>query len=294
MRVSIHSWSFRDKYKGEPGFNLFRALDETARMGFTGIEIMAGKANAGYDDFESVDPMYLDRVTRHARSVGVAITAVAPYNDFAYVTDEAWRLANIEYVKQWCRIAADMQVPEVRVMTGYLVEGQPVDTLEQLVIDAFRECAPVAEQCGVNMALENHSSVMSASAGLLRLFREVGSSRLTACPDPTNFSPGVFKPDATPGQREKVYTETEAFAPYASNSHVKFGGFDSRGEWAVIDWPRLLGIYRGAGYDCNISIESIDTPDLLATLARARATLEKRIGEGDASPDTLAQGGNTL
>ncbi len=277
MHVSIHSWSFREKYKNEPGFNLFKALDETARMGFTGIEIMAGKANAGYDDFESVDPMYLDRVTRHARSVGVAINGVAPYNDFAYVTDESWRLANIEYVKQWCRIAADMQVPNVRVMTGYLVEGQPVERLEQLVIDAFRECAPVAEECGVNMALENHSSVMSTSAGLLRLFKEVGCARLTACPDPTNFSHGAVKPDATREQREKVYTETEAYAPFATNSHVKFRGLEADGKWAVIDWPRLLGIYRNAGYDGNISIESIDTPDLLAHLAQGRNVLEKEI-----------------
>jgi sugar phosphate isomerase/epimerase len=277
MQVAIHSWSFREKYKSQKGFTLFNALDETAAMGFSAIEIMAGKANAGYDDFESIDVAYLDKVTRHARSVGVAITSVAPYNDFAYVTDEKWRLANIEYVKTWLKIAADMQVPNIRVMTGYLVKDEPVEKLERLVIDAFKQCAPVAEACKVNMALENHSSVMANADGLLWLFREVGSKRLTACPDPTNFSFGVFKPDATPADREKVYAETAKYAPFATNSHIKFKGFDKSGAWACIDLPRLLGIYRKAGYNGNISIESIDEPDLLVHLTEARKALEKAI-----------------
>lgn len=274
MHVAIHSWSFREKLK-EQGFNMFRELDETARMGFSAIEIMAGKAGTDCGDFESFDLMYLDRVTRHARSVGVAITALAPYNDFAYVADETWRRANVAFVKQMLQVAADMQVPAIRVMTGYLVEGQPREKLEQLVIDGLRECAPVAEKLGVDMAMENHSSVMADAAGLSRLFRAVGSKRLRACPDPTNFSFGSLRPDATPEQRELVYAETAAYAPGACNSHIKFKGFAADGSWAYIDIPRLMRIYRDAGYDGGISIESIDEPDLLANLAAARRHLEQ-------------------
>lgn len=276
MQVGIQSWSFRERYK-EPGFDLFRALDETARMGFSAMEIMSGKAATNCGDFESFEPMYLDKVTRHARAVGVSICGLGSYNDFSYVTDEEWRLANVQYVKDQLKLAADLQIPNVRVMTGYLVEGEPVDKLEQLVIDGFRECAPVAEEVGVNMSLENHSSVMATGEGILRLIEEVGSERLTTCPDPTNFVHGVLRDGATDEMREQVYAETARIAPRATESHIKFNGLAEDGTWVGIDPVRIFSIYRDVGYDGVVAIESVYNEDLTGRLAEARVALEKAI-----------------
>jgi len=268
MKVAVHSWSFREERKA-PGFNLFKLLDRTAEMGFTAIEIDTGKAWYTKGDFESTEPAYIDKVTAHARSLGIVIVALAPTNDFCYTPDEKWRLANVEHVKTWLKIAADMEVPNLRVFTGHQVKDQPVEKLEQLVINGFKECAPVAEQCKVNMALENHSSVMAKADDVLRLIRTIGSKRLTTCPDPTNFS----------RDPEVVYAETAKVAPLATESHIKFNGFDDKGQWANTDPKRIFGIYRKAGYDGAVAIESIYQADLLGRLADARVALEKAIAD---------------
>ncbi|MBD3243028.1 MAG: TIM barrel protein [Chitinivibrionales bacterium] len=274
MQAALHSWSFRDKFAHEPGFSLLRALDETAAMGFTAIEIMSGKAQQGCGDFESFDPMYLDRVTRHARAVGVSIAALSPYNDFAYVADESWRQANIAFIKDQLRLASDLQIPVIRVMTGYRVDDVPAAQLEQLVVDAFAECAPVAEQVGVTMALENHSSVLATAEEILGLLDRIGSPRLSTCPDPTNFVYGALREGATPDMWERVYAQTALVAPRAGHAHIKYAGLNADNQWKGFDLNRLIAIYRDASYDGPMAIESVRSDDLLAGLAEARKVLE--------------------
>ncbi len=275
MQAAIHSWTFRDRYAHEPGFTLRRALDETAAMGFTAIEIMSGKAGQGCGDFESFGPMYLDRVTRHAHANGVSIAALSPYNDFAYVTDEPWRRANIAFVKDQLRLASDLQVPLIRVMTGYRVDDVPEGQLEQLVVDAFRECAAVAEAVGVTMALENHSSVLATAGGILALLQRVGSPRLTSCPDPTNFAHGAFGDNATTAVWEDIYAQTAQVAPRASHAHIKYAGLTPEGRWKGFDLHRLMDIYRDAGFDGAMAIESVRPSGLLIDLIQARKLLEQ-------------------
>jgi hypothetical protein len=278
MKPALHSWSFRERFRQQPGFDLFQALDQTAAMGFDSIEIMAGKAGGDAGDFAATDPAYLDQVATRARDNGVTIHCIAPYNDFCYVADEQWRLANIAYIRDWLHIAADMAVPNVRVMTGYRVEGVPASRQEQMVIDGFRELAPAAEQVGVNMALENHSSCMSGAADILRLLDAVGSDRLTTCPDPTNFCAGFFKPEAQPADREAIYDQTATMAPRATNSHLKVLGVGDDGELLGVDVPRLLGIYAEAGYDGPLHFEAVARDgDLLAPLPAARAAVQQAI-----------------
>ena len=124
MQVGLHSWSFRNRFKQEPSFTIFKALDLTAEMGFKSIEIMSGKANMPPGDFASDDLPYLKSVLAYAKDLGITIPCLSTYNDFAYVKDENWRLANIAYIKKWLALAGDLGVPNIRMLTGYNVEGQ--------------------------------------------------------------------------------------------------------------------------------------------------------------------------
>jgi len=278
MEAALHSWSFRNRFKEDETFDVFKALDMTAEMGFRGIEIMSGKANMPPGDFASDDLPYLRTVMAHAEKVGVRVHCLATFNDFAYVKDEAWRLANIEYIKKWLGIAAELGVPNIRMLTGYYGHDEPKERLEQLTLAGIRECVPVAEKCGVNMAVENHNSIFFSAKDILWLIDEVGSDRLTTCPDPSNWCRGFFN-DAAGADRETVFESTALLAPKATEAHLKIKGVTEDGKLTGFgdDLDRLLQIYRDADYDGPIAFESIADGDLIAPLAQARQIVEDAI-----------------
>jgi len=282
MRAAMHSYSFRNCFKTDRQFTIFKALDLTAAWGFTGIEIMSGAAGASPagGDFGSDDPAFLNSVCTYAESLGIRIDCLSTYNDFAHTTNEEWRLANIAYVKRWLKLAGDLGVPNIRMLTGYFSQGQDRRHIENLVRAGITECLPVAEACGVNMAIENHSSVFIEAAEILALIREFDSPRLTTCPDPTNWGGKEFW-DANPpaAVRENVFHSTAALAPKATQSHLKIKGItpDHQLDGFGADLDRILRSYRAARYDGAIAFESIAEGDLLAPLAEARTIVETAI-----------------
>jgi hypothetical protein len=277
MQAAIHSWSFRDRFSRDPAYTIFHALDESAAMGFRSMEIMTGKARVpGHIGTETAEG--LRAVLRHAADRGIAVHSYATYNDFAYVKDEAWRRENVAYIQTWLRLAGETGVPNIRMLTGYYMDGQDRARLEELTLRGIEECIPAAEAAGVNMAIENHNSIFFQGAEIAALIRRFGSSRLTACPDPSNGCPRFFDADCPAADRDAVYANLATMAPYATAAHLKVRALDERGELAGWDLDRLLGIYRRAGYDGPIAFESIVAGgDLLAPLARAREQLESAI-----------------
>ena len=281
MYPAMHSYSFRDCFEKEPGFTVERALERTAEMGFASIEIMTGVAgkleHIGTDTLDG-----LNRLVRRAGELGVRVHCYSTYNDFAFVKNENWRRQNVEYIKKWLKLADDTGVPNIRMLTGYYVEGEDRGRLDRLVEEGIRECVPVAEACGVNMAIENHSSVFERGAEIMELIRRIGSSRLTTCPDPSNGFK-LFDANCPESEREAMYENLRLMAPRATNSHLKIKGIGAGDGLVAWDLDRLLGIYEDARYDGPITFESIAEGDLLAPLAKAREILEKAIARpGDA------------
>lgn len=279
MFTGLHSWSFRDAFKADPGFTLECAIETTAQLGFTALEVMAGAAGSKTPgDFAQADLPYLYQIQKFARTRNVRFTCLSTYNDFAFTKNEAWRLANIAYVKTWTRIAGDLGISNLRLLTGYWVDGESRDKLESLVESAIAECLPVAEAAGVNLCLENHSSVFLSYAQTAVLMRRLNSPRLTACPDPSNWLADFFNRAPGDPERNAVLADSAAYIRRATNSHLKIPGV-TKGEihgWSA-DLRKLLQSYRDAGYAGPIVFESICEGDLLGSLAEARLIVEREI-----------------
>lgn len=282
MFAALHSWSFRDAFQEDPAFDIFRCIDRTADMGFTGIEIMSGKAGAPAEHLGSADPAHLEKVMKHARARGVKVLSLATYNDFAFTPNEAWRKENIAYVKEWLGIAGSLGVPNIRMLTGYYNDITPRDELERLTREGIMECIPHAEKAGVNMAVENHNTIFMQADEIVVLIDECGSDRLTTCPDPSNWGGNDFWNADCPGDvKELVLTSAAKLAPKATQSHLKIKGAPVDGMLAGFGdgLARLLQSYKDAGYDGGIAFESIGEGDLLEPMVAAREVLEKAITE---------------
>jgi sugar phosphate isomerase/epimerase len=277
MRPGLHSWSFQKRFAADPSFGPRDFIDIAAGMGFGDVEILTGQAGGNAGHLRTEDPGEIAAIVRYAGSKGVRVACFSTYNDFAFTPNEDWRLANIAYIKRWLALAADCGVPNIRLLTGYWVRGRSQVKLQQLVLDGIRECAPHAERAGVDMALENHSSVFLEAEDILWLIEQVGSRRLTTCPDPTNWHHQFL--EAKPADREHVFRSTELIAPRMTESHLKVFGITEREELAGFgpELDRLIGIYRAAGYGGVIAFEHIGAGDPLAELPRAKVILERAI-----------------
>ncbi|MBA3846412.1 MAG: sugar phosphate isomerase/epimerase [Planctomycetes bacterium] len=287
MRAGVHSWSFNKRFHGDQSFGIRDFIAAVADLGFTGVELLTGKAGGDTGHLGSAEPRAVEAIVRFAESRGVRVDSFSTYNDFAYVPDEAWRLANIAYIKDWLALAGACGVANIRMLTGYHVRGASQVRLQQLTLDGIRECAPHAERAGVNMALENHSSVFLEAEDILWLLAQVGNARLTTCPDPTNWSAAMLAGTADAAERELVFRGVELIAPRATQSHLKIAGITADGHlqgFGADGLARLIGIYRDAGYDGALAFEHVGPGDALGELALAKGIVERAIAAAGALP----------
>jgi len=245
MEVCMSSWSYRQWFD-EGKCDLISFLDECKRLEVDGVEVFPRHVNQD-------DPGgHLKEVAAKARSLGLKLSSVIAGNDFArpLATERA---EQVERMKQWIRHSAEAGVKLMNTFTGYHTSGD--DPLMEIyrVIDSYREVMPVAEEHGVLLCIENHSSVARDADSILHIISAVASPNLRTNPDPTNFVPEFQV--RSERAREQIYSETEKYAPLAANAHLKIGDFTDDGEHAFVDTARLIEILRQAGYDGPIVLE---------------------------------------
>jgi len=245
MLVSISSWSYREPFK-DGTFDLLSFLDEVKRLGADGLEIFPRHLNQ--DDVAG----HLQQVADKARRLGLSIASVIVGNNFT-MPSATRRAEQVERMKLFITSAADAGIERLNTFTGYHSPGQDPVMEVYRAIDAYREVIPLAEERGMVLCIENHSTVATDADSLLSLIRAVGSNNLRTNPDFSNFVPDFYR--RSDRAKEAIYTETQKVAPLAGNAHLKVRYFDEDGNHTDLDVPRLLDIMREAGYDGHMVLE---------------------------------------
>lgn len=250
MKAYVSSWSYRSRFDDED-YDLVNFVDEVHDLGADGVEIYP-KHIKGDDTLEALRAM-----KKKADSYGMGVASLIVANDFAKDT-AAERAAEVARMKEFIGYAKEIAVKNLNVFTGYHTKGADPFIEVWRVVDSFREVAPLAEEQGINLCLENHSTVASDADGLMKLISEIGSPAMKTNPDVSNFVPDAMIRDEK--AREEIYRGTEVIAPLMANAHMKIGAFTDDGEHAFIDIPRMLDIYRAVGYDGPIVLEIYGKP----------------------------------
>lgn len=248
--------------------DLLGFLDEAKRQGADGFEIFP----------KYVDPTkpaaHLKAVMEKACDLGLEVASLVAGNDFARPSASE-RAEQVERMKRWIEAAAEAGIPRLNVFTGYHQPGQDPTMECMRVIDAFCEVAPLAEDKGMLLCLENHSSVHPDADGLLAIIRAVGNPCMRTNPDPTNFCRGFTMLDER--SREVIYQETEKVAPLMANAHLKVNTFDAEGDAEFVDVERVLRIFKAAGYAGHVVLEYYGKDDPRDSMAKGVAQLRRII-----------------
>ena len=270
-RIGVSSYSFwgfrRDELR-----DLHVCLDHAARMGFDGLEILQRQ-------LESTDNATLQKIKRHAFVNGLDLMGYSTHQGFLS-PDPDKRRKNIDHTIDCIEQAYALGIPTMRVNSGTWGTSKDFDDLMAKrgiekplpghteedaygwVVDAYEKIVPTAEKCGVVLGLENHWGLGVTPEGVLRVVHAVDSPWLRVTLDTGNFL-------------EDPYDRLAMLAPETVLLQAKtyFGG----GVWYTLDldYPRIAGILRDAGFSGYVSLEFEGKEDPLAAIPKSLALLHE-------------------
>jgi len=270
-RIGVSSYSFwgfrRDELRDIP-----TCLDHAARFGFDGFEVLQRQ-------LVSTDNAELQKVKRHAFLNGLDLMGYSTHQGFLS-PDKEKREKNIKHTIDCIEQAYALGIPTMRVNSGTWgtskdfdelmkrrgveppLEGYTEEDAYGWVIGAYEKIIPVAEKCGVILGLENHWGLGVTPAGIKRVIKAVDSPWLKVTLDTGNFLEDPYD-RLTELAGEAVLVQTKTY----------HGG----GVWYTLDldYPRIAGIFKKAGFKGYVSLEFEGKEDPLTAIPKSLAMLRK-------------------
>ena len=204
MKLALFSVSYSGMWYKGPALSLREQIVKAKQMGFDGLSVETKRPVAS--------PLDLDRKERKeiasmARSYGIELCALEANNDFSSPIPEQ-RENNLLMVKSIIEMAHDMDVGLVKIFAAwpgvtmrngiatyelarkYFARQNDVTNLERWswVVQAIKEAANVAHDCGIVLALQNHPPVVRYGyEDTLDMVKEVRAENVKLCLDVPMF-----------------------------------------------------------------------------------------------------------
>jgi sugar phosphate isomerase/epimerase len=250
IKLAVSSYSYWH-FRGERT-PIEHVIDDAARIGFDGVEIL-------HRQMAGEDATYVNGLKKRAFRAGVDLVMLSIHQDFV-TPDAAERRKDIDHTIRCLELAARLGIPSIRLNSGRWNTIKSFDDLMKVkgeeppiagytdanafdwVIESIKQCLPTAEKEGVTMMIENHWGLTTKVENVIRIHQSVNSPWLGV-----NLDTGNYPEDPYPG--------ITTLAPHASIVQAKtyYGG----GEWYTLelDYPRIAGILREAGFSGWVSLE---------------------------------------
>ena len=271
LAVSTYSyWHFTEKK-----YPIEQVIDHAAGLGFDGVEIL-------HRQMRDETKAYMNDLKRRAWDLGLALPMLSIHQDFVDPAAEK-RQEAIDHTKHCIDLAHQMGIPAIRLNTGRwgtirsfddlmaangnepTLEGYTHEDALQWCVDSIRDCLPHAADAGVVMALENHWGLSTDVEVLLQIHEKVGDPWLGINMDTGNY---VGDP----------YPQMERLAPHANIVQAKT--YPGGGVWYTLDldYDRIAGILRNAGFDGWVSLEMEGEAPAEEAVAESYTVLRKAFG----------------
>ena len=258
MKLASCAYSYRDLLTKDK-MTLEGFLDEAVSIGLDGVELTAYY-------FPETTPQYLHHIKREAFVRGLDISGTAVGGNFSQ-PDEAGRRQQIEQVKQWLGHSAALGSSVMRVFAGGQPEGVDRSTAEAWVRDGLADCAHVAADHGVILALENHGGLTGDADGILALVEPFADDPWIGI----NLDFGNFT--------GSIYEQYRRCVPHTVTTHAKVTVRQVEARQPV-DYRKVVRLLRDAGYDGYLSIEFEEREDPIVGVSRFAAYLRGCMVDG--------------
>jgi len=172
MKTCLFTVTFAGSW-GQQRLSLEASLDEAAGLGFDGVEIMGKRPHLSPLDVSEDD---CRRLADGLAERGLSCAAVAAYTNFTGgmgAAEVPFVEMQVAYVGALARRAAALGGDLVRIFTAYERDDAPVIDQWRRTVDAVRQCADRAGECGVTIGVQNHHDLGVDTKMLAELIHEV-------------------------------------------------------------------------------------------------------------------------
>lgn len=183
------------------------------------------------NDYESLEPAYLQQVKDHAARAGIAVDAGMGCicgSSASYNKKEGEPAA---YLERGLRVAKAVGASSIRCFMGSQADRHgklPIEAHMENTIKVFRKVRSKAQDLGVKIALENHAGDMQARE-VKTIIEEAGKDFVASCLDMGNPMWVVEDPFVT----------LETLAPYVATTHVRDSAIFEVPHGAAAQWVAL-------------------------------------------------------
>ncbi|WP_187274374.1 cadherin-like beta sandwich domain-containing protein [Paenibacillus sp. N3.4] len=204
---------------------------------------------------------YAKQIKDLSSSLGIAISGTGIQNNFAD-PNQLRRDVDIERIKFWIQIAAEMGAPVIRVFSG----PPPVDITrtgwaaitQDRIAPAIQQVADfaAANYPSVQIGVQNHGDMLATANQVLQLVKWINRSNVGVVND-TGYYRDFMNTDAT---QYDWYKDISLILPYSNNFQVKkkpAGAETSE----LMDLNKLFGIIRNSPYRGYIPVELLWLPN---------------------------------
>lgn len=189
----------------------------------------------------STDPAWLHSLRRLAYRCGVEIYSIAIRTELTR-SEPKERDAEVENIRKWVDVAAELGAGHIRVFGGYLRGGATEEQAVPWVVECLQRGAEYAGSRGILLGLENHGGITTRAGRILEILRKVNSPWVGI-----NLDTGNFPQDP--------WRQMEMCLPYAVNVQVKSEMTHENGQRGPQDWDRVVKLVAASGYKGYLSLE---------------------------------------
>lgn len=246
FQISLAQWSLHKTLFAGDLDNLDFAAKAKNDFGVEGIEYV----NQFFAD-KAKDMDYLKQMKQRAADNGVrSLLIMIDREGNLGDTDAAARQAAVQNHFKWVDAAQFLGCHSIRVNAA----GQgTAEEVGAAATEGLHDLAEYAAQAGLNVIVENHGGYSSNAQWLTTVIQNTEMENCGTLPDFGNFC--IQRTEDGCAEEYDRYQGVRELMPYAKAVSAKANNFNDAGMEADMDYPRLLGIVKEAGYDGWIGIE---------------------------------------
>lgn len=261
FKLSLAQWSVhRMIWEGQMDPYDFAA--KAKAWGFSGLEYVNHLYSKGMEAYDSelagIDAM-VKELNKRSQDQGMEnlIMMVDLQQDAGALChpDEAIRKAAAENHHKWIDATAGLGCHSTRVN---LFGTRDREEWKNYATESLASLCEYAKNQNVNVIVENHGWLSSDAALLTEVIQQVNMDNCGTLPDFGNFcvkrdGEGAWGGDCV--EEYDRYQGTQELLPFAKGVSAKSYAFNEAGEETTIDYQKILGIVKDAGYKGFIGVE---------------------------------------